>query len=112
MTVDERIEMVQTGIASHGEGFLAWLIRGALNYSDPELIDNFRGVYCGWYADRRTFMSHELNALDWLAEKDDFLDTLGLPPGALELNEASFWEHCKEIYVVEERLGGVHVFSR
>ena len=111
LTVNERLTLVYDAIERYGEGFLAWVIRFPELAGEPAMVDHFRSTYCGWYYDRASFMADQLDALDWRARIDELSSEYQLPPGALLIQPEGFWKHCTDVFAVEERLGGVHVFA-
>lgn len=112
MTSDERIDLIRDGLERWREGFLAYLLIPGTDHSDRRMVEHFTDSYAGWYPDRRTFMDGQVESLGWKDALDEFKRERSIPEGALDLDWDVIWEHCGEIYTLEERLGGVHVFMR
>lgn len=112
MTSDERIELVRSGLEQWREGFLAYLLLPNVDLSDRHLPDHFVDCYAGWCPDRHAFADGQVESLGWRDALNEFRAERGIPDRALDLDWNQIWEHCREVYDVVERLGGVHVFMR
>lgn len=112
MTVDKRIDLIRAGLQQWREGFLAYLLQTGTDLADPDMGEHFTDSYAGWYPDRRALMAEQVEVLGWSDGLREFRQERAIPDTGLDFDWDAVWAHCLEVYVVEERLGGVHVFMR
>ena len=57
-------------------------------------------------------MEAQLDGLGWNDALEAFTSERDIPAGALTFNWERLWQHCLEVYDLEERLSGVYAFFR
>jgi hypothetical protein len=109
---EDYARFIQHALNQYGSSFLAYLILDGVDQTDPKIVEHFLDSYVGWYPDRTTLMKVQLESLGWDTALEQFKTEHGIQPDELDFDWERLWEHCLEVYDVEERLPGVHAFMK
>ena len=108
----ERHQVLIGGVKEYGEAFLAYLTLPNVDVADPQIVDHFIDLYAGHYESRKALVESQIDSLGWIEALAMFREREGIWEDDLTWDYDELWRHCLEVYSVNERFGGVHVFMR